>query len=835
MLPIRAVKAVAVAVSVAGALFAAAPRASADAVPVSPYALVYPDANGVLMGFESDYGVLNVNAALAPGTSPSAGPIPGDYMFVWHGANNDLWTTGLHGPIDTGVTMAPGTSPSLVTFPNGDWFAAVQRPNGILQAYGQQGGVTTGADTGLAMAPGTSPSVAATPINNGPLGPPVTDHFTFAFQGTNGDLWTDTFPLCPPTRCHPNPPEGPADTGDRMAPGTSPSVTRANDNPDAGGVGATGNYVAAYQGTDGHLWVQHCGQAAIESPSTPNNSNSMAPGASPSIRTLPVGVDAYYPIGFRGSNGDLLFTYERNGDWIVPNEPGGEDTGSPMMAGTNPSVMVSPVDEPGLPLGGSSAYSGYVSSTGVVSVFGYNYYDNTTFNLSTDQTAAGTPSLVSALNWVDHGTVVSTAAGYAHGAPHAAVPATADVTTVPLGLPSRPVVKPTLAPPAISSTCPAVRASLRQYAARGIKKVACETTTLGAPAALTPPAPPRTGSQAVKPRAAASLLCTKDNAWTSSRTEECIQNGTSIWTIFLVPSGQQVGTATFLISQDITLQTNSTLPVENDSITWQGNSSPQVPTSATIKYTTGCNSPCELIDGGGTTYASTVGQTQSNIRSVYEDLPGTVTPDTFNTDYSFNPTFPGVTGPPNPETWSPPQGFRCDNIYPGTFGPGCVVPGYVPTLVLHTSVYADAAVNAFVGEKYLPGTPGLSAQTPLTRGDPNDTDSNRNVICGGFKTKAQVPNDSCDEYPFAASQQSGGLSPNNVTGANCLETQFKQLTDGRWSFQFLNQYINKYPQICERGHVNNTQNQAVGTALITMYTVNRMLIGDAYTVQVIFD
>lgn len=274
-------------------------------------------------------------------------------------------------------------------------------------------GVYTGVNTGLAMAPGTSPSIAATP-QRGPTGITILDHFTFAFQGANGDLWTDTGPACPPTRCHPVPPEGPADTGDRMAPGTSPSVTRAGDNPDAAGT-ADGNYVAAYQGTDGHVWVQHSGQAAIEWANTPDN--FMAPGTSPSISTVfpvPNVATAYYPISFRGSNGDLWFTYQTGGLWIVPNEPGGGDTGSPVMAGTNPSVMVAPVDEPGLPLGGTSAYTGYVSSTGVVSLYGYNYYDNTTFELSTGQVAAGSPSIVSAVNWVDGGWSVGGTASAAH-------------------------------------------------------------------------------------------------------------------------------------------------------------------------------------------------------------------------------------------------------------------------------------------------------------------------------------------------------------------------------------------------------------------------------------
>jgi hypothetical protein len=101
--------------AVAGAMLVAVPRASADSLSipleVAPYAIMFPGSNGVLTGYETDYGQIPINAAMAPGTSPSAAPIPGSYMFVWQGANHDLWATSPTGPLDTGVAMAPGTSP----------------------------------------------------------------------------------------------------------------------------------------------------------------------------------------------------------------------------------------------------------------------------------------------------------------------------------------------------------------------------------------------------------------------------------------------------------------------------------------------------------------------------------------------------------------------------------------------------------------------------------------------------------------------------------------------------------------------------------------------------
>ena len=163
------------------------------------------------------------------------------------------------------------------------------------------------------------------------------------------------------------------------------------------------------------------------------------------------------------------------------------------------------------------------------------------------------------------------------------------------------------------------------------------------------------------------------------------------------------------------------------------------------------------------------------------------------------------------------------------------MPTYTPTVVLPLSVYGAAAMNAYVGELFLPGTPGLSSTTPLTRGDPANTDPNRTQICTGFTALPAgnlygVVNDSCDEYPFASSQQSGAVF--GVAGQNCLEIVPTQNANGTWTFKFRNMYTASYPQVCVRGHVNNDQNTSVGRALQSVYVANRMMIGDPYTVQV---
>ncbi|HEY3611535.1 MAG TPA: hypothetical protein VGL06_28835 [Pseudonocardiaceae bacterium] len=91
-----------------------------------------------------------------------------------------------------------------------------------------------------------------------------------------------------------------------------------------------------------------------------------------------------------------------------------------------------------------------------------------------------------------------------------------------------------------------------------------------------------------------------------------------------------------------------------------------------------------------------------------------------------------------------------------------------------------------------------------------------------------VPTDSCDEYPFAASQQSGGNLGH--TGPDCLDI-IPYNNAGTWEPLFLNSYTGAQP--CMRGHVPSALNSAVGSALGAFYTTQRMLASDPYTVNVI--
>jgi hypothetical protein len=808
MILMRAVKATAVAGAMVGTTLVAMPRASADDLPaaleVAPNAVVYQNASGVLMGLESDYGALNVNAAMAPGTSPSAAPIPGNYMFVWQGANHDLWTTSPTGPVDTGVAMAPGTSPSLAVMQDGSWTAAVHGADGYMHTAWSgstsvwSGG--TGIDTTAVRAPGPSPRAAAITLRDARTSHLVTG-IEIAYQGTNNHLWLSA--------------RYDQDTGGVMAPGTSPSLAAEEGGPTIHG------YYVAFQGGNGDLWSYDELPEVFTVPRLFDFLAPMAPGTSPSARDN----HGATTVAFQGSNGHL---------WTQGNEvrypytnryADADDTGLPMLAGSNPSLMVTPVDLPGKPLGGSTYCVGYVNGAGTVSIFASNPSSATDTNWDSGLAAApgSSPAVVSALNWIYGGWVTGSDI-------HSDTTTPAGTTAAAPLPPSKPTIEPDTAPVVGSDTCVATHPNLEPSAAGGSKTVHCATATSGPP-----PATAQAATPAVTPNAAVPALCGNyTNVWEIDRTDECIQTKTINYST-RDSNGGLLGTSLFLVSQDIILSTSSDLFTENDTIYFVTATGVDLALPHTTTFAVTCASPCAVLSGGTTTFASFRQGQSGTISTTYEDA-GPKAPDTFGISYTLPDFIPGSL-PGTFDQWSLPAPIRCDNNTPNYTKPGCVVSSFTPTLELPLSVYGAAAYNVKVGSEYLPGTPGLTTSTPLTRGDPTFTNANRAITCSGFKplppgNPHRVVDDSCDEYPFAASQQSGGAL--KVAGSNCLEIapiQDSVFAD-TWFFVSFNKYTNVYPQVCLRGHVNSAQNSAVGTALGAFYTNNRMMVGDPYTVHV---
>ncbi len=409
-----------------------------------------------------------------------------------------------------------------------------------------------------------------------------------------------------------------------------------------------------------------------------------------------------------------------------------------------------------------------------------------------------------------------------------AIPPGAGSTGIPLTLPTPPAAKPRVVQPAPIDTCPTVDAHLKQYAAQGVEQVACFTAT-GDPAQT----PARAAAQAITPAAVSALCANTSGVWRIDRTTACIQNYTINGVIRLVQGGPIVGTDTFLVNHTIVLNAYNNFISENDTITLTQADGIGKAEGVNVTFTPNCTAPCQPGNGAGTTtFLLTAPGTPGSQRNwaytfFVNPAAGTQFRNTLAYQWVFKVNDSTV---PNPSGFieTMPEAARCDNQLTGK-SPGCVFTSYGPVLTLPVSFYGAAAINVLAGMTKLSGTPGLTSATPLTRGDPALKDGNRDAICDDsfVPSFVLVANDSCDEFPFASSQQSGGQL--KLTGKDCLEIMPRLEPEG-WTIWALTPV---FPGArCLRGHVPGDQNSAVGSALGGMYTTYRMLIGDPYLVAV---
>jgi len=100
--------------------------------------------------------------------------------------------------------------------------------------------------------------------------------------------------------------------------------------------------------------------------------------------------------------------------------------------------------------------------------------------------------------------------------------------------PAKPTIKPDIVPTATSDTCAAVLSHLKDYAARGVKQVACEKTVSTASSPVAP-----TEAQSV-PAIGFPAACA-NNHWVVVRTEECNLSSVHIWTTWNTSTGEAKG------------------------------------------------------------------------------------------------------------------------------------------------------------------------------------------------------------------------------------------------------------------------------------------------------
>ncbi len=197
---------------------------------------------------------------------------------------------------------------------------------------------------------------------------------------------------------------------------------------------------------------------------------------------------------------------------------------------------------------------------------------------------------------------------------------------------------------------------------------------------------------------------------------------------------------------------------------------------------------------------------------------------------------------------------RCDSEATST--DGCVDEDYTPNLLLSLARYGSSAAMIQWAQFNLSGAWGLrGVGAPLHRlVDPILQENNREVICDSSFvpdaaiTAALAPysdTDSCDEYPFASTYESGAMvdgvtgapKPYVTTGANCAQVTANQTgTSGSneaadWATtSVLGSSSGTEP--CVRGHIPSLLNSLVGSAYSALIRTQRLIDKDPFWVSV---
>jgi hypothetical protein len=370
--------------------------------------------------------------------------------------------------------------------------------------------------------------------------------------------------------------------------------------------------------------------------------------------------------------------------------------------------------------------------------------------------------------------------------------------------------------PTPTPNCSAVTANMAAYAKTGVQQVLCVSDA-------NPTSAPAATSDDVK----AAAWCSGDEAqtWWITRDETCIHGITVVYTVTQVPSGAVLGTATFSFDHEVRLSTTDTVIDDDAAATLVASSG--VLAAPVASFSATCSSPCVAQDGVGFALETfSRGETQDAFFS-YADTPVSRA-DLFNSTYTFTVVPPPNTVPVNPSvSWSTPANlFRCDDLV--TAFDGCVIPAYTPELQVSVSRHQAAAIGIAVAQS-LPD--GWGSTVELTRlADESAAEGNRRKICedGTWVKRADVRDDSCDEYAFARSRQSGGQL--GLAGIDCAEiVPWFDETDGQWYFEAI-RFTGQ--ERCLRAHVPLDENSLVGSDLGGLTTSARLIDNDRYWVGV---
>ncbi|ANZ13894.1 hypothetical protein SNOUR_02870 [Streptomyces noursei ATCC 11455] len=193
---------------------------------------------------------------------------------------------------------------------------------------------------------------------------------------------------------------------------------------------------------------------------------------------------------------------------------------------------------------------------------------------------------------------------------------------------------------------------------------------------------------------------------------------------------------------------------------------------------------------------------------------------------SFGEILDAGGGPANPVTWNG-HDLRCDAQVGST--PGCVVMGHMANVTIRESAYGAAAIAYGWAQSNLKGGNFGTKTKPLQRnaGGKKAAAQKRRQSCTAapdpFKKDPSVPDDSCEEFPFASSVQGG------TNGSECTEI-IPRKTGGVWHVDVVRASPHGDFSPCIRAHVPKPENTGAGGELGRAVVADRILEMEWYEV-----
>jgi hypothetical protein len=317
-----------------------------------------------------------------------------------------------------------------------------------------------------------------------------------------------------------------------------------------------------------------------------------------------------------------------------------------------------------------------------------------------------------------------------------------------------------------------------------------------------------------------------------NRFEGCMQDSSPLIATFINSDGEPIGEVHWAMQRQIKLYPDDDLirevlkiiPVRMD---------PKI-SSVSLKWFTDCYPACTSdppLFNGSTTW--TQGDEHTTEALFTHQWTGS-TFDAMKVDWLITGSSPQAAN--ESTAWIQDEDFdiRCDAMV-GSFR-GCVFPAYVPSFTVNTAKYPSASALYWVLKTKLRTHPGSEADhSPLHRlADTSAQDGNRRRMCQNVSAKfdphPDTPDTTCDEYPFAASRESGGQI-SGLTGDQCA--QFYAFTDnGHWVLRDDDRVGPvTWDEPCGRGNIPGEQNEGAGGDLGRFTQDDRLLDGDPYWVD----